>query len=370
MSAEETKTLVPSEEAPETINVSVIGTALPIVEKDADAAHAEEVAAFLNSFPPEVKKRIIDLQGLQKSHDELEEEFLKEKALLEAKYQKLYEPLYVQRTDIVNGASEGPGGEGEGGSKESKGIPEFWLTALRNSSLIAEQITPRDEGALKHLKDIRWSPLEGGKGFKIDFFFDAASNQYFTNEVLTKTYHMIDEEEPILENAEGTEINWKSGKNLTVKILKRKPAKGSRNAKPITKTEPCESFFNFFSPPAVPEEEDELDDEEAEELQDALEQDYEIGLMLKAKIIPHAVSWFTGEAIDEDAEDEEDDEDDDEGDDELDEDEDEEDDDDDEELEKTPSRKAKKKGGKDGKGVDSKLSQLGAGEQPQECKQQ
>ena len=44
--------------------------------------------------------------------------------------------------------------------------------------------------------------LENPKGFKIDFFFD--SNPYFKNAILTKTYHMIDEDEPILEKSEGS----------------------------------------------------------------------------------------------------------------------------------------------------------------------
>ena len=35
-------------------------------------------------------------------------------------------------------------------------------------------------------------------------------------------------------------------------MLKRKPKKGAKpDTKPLTKTEPVESFFNFFSPPAV-----------------------------------------------------------------------------------------------------------------------
>lgn len=53
-----------------------------------------------------------------------------------------------------------------------------------------------------------------------------------------------------------TEIEWYPGKCLTKKILKKKPKKGSKNAKPITKTEDCESFFKFFSPPEVPQGDD------------------------------------------------------------------------------------------------------------------
>lgn len=63
------------------------------------------------------------------------------------------------------------------------------------------QIQERDEAALKYLKDIKWSRIEDPKGFKLDFFFD--TNPFFKNSVLTKTYHMVDEDDPILEKAIG-----------------------------------------------------------------------------------------------------------------------------------------------------------------------
>ena len=53
-----------------------------------------------------------------------------------------------------------------------------------------------------------------------------------------------------------TEIEWLPGKNITQKVMKKKPKKGSKNAKPVTKTEQCDSFFNFFNPPQVPEDDD------------------------------------------------------------------------------------------------------------------
>ena len=58
-----------------------------------------------------------------------------------------------------------------------------------------------------------------------------------------------------------TEIEWYPGKCLTQKLLKKKPKKGSKNAKPITKTEDCESFFNFFSPPQVPDDDEDIDED-------------------------------------------------------------------------------------------------------------
>lgn len=48
-----------------------------------------------------------------------------------------------------------------------------------------------------------------------------------------------------------TEIEWCPGKCLTHKVVvKKRPKKGTKkvNNIPMTKTENCESFFNFFKP--------------------------------------------------------------------------------------------------------------------------
>lgn len=58
----------------------------------------------------------------------------------------------------------------------------------------------------------------------------------------------------------------------------------------VTKAEPCESFFNFFAPPKIPD--GDCSDEEEEELEDMIEADYELGRTLKDKIIPRAVDWY------------------------------------------------------------------------------
>ncbi|KAJ6842257.1 nucleosome assembly protein 1,2-like isoform X4 [Iris pallida] len=296
----------------------------------------------METLSPIVRKRVEALREIQDEHDELEAKFFEERAALEAKYQKLYEPLYTKRYDIVNGVVEVEGAKSETPAEdtasEEKGVPDFWLTAMKTNEVLAEEIQERDEEALKFLKDIKWCKIDNPKGFKLEFFFD--SNPFFKNSVLTKTYHMIDDEEPILEKAIGTEIEWLPGKCLTQKIMKKKPKKGSKNAKPITKTENCDSFFNFFNPPQVPEDDDDIDEETAEDLQNQMEQDYDVGSTIRDKIIPHAVSWFTGEAAQDDEFDlEEDDEGEGEEDEDDEEDEDEEDEDEDEEeVSKTKRR--------------------------------
>eukprot|EP00955_Chlamydomonas_euryale_P026817 282601-Chlamydomonas_euryale.AAC.1 len=57
-------------------------------------------------------------------------------------------------------------------------------------------------------------------------------------------------------------------------VMKKKPKK--KDGKPQIKMEKVESFFNFFSPPEVPEEDDDVDEETMEELQAIIEADYEV----------------------------------------------------------------------------------------------
>lgn len=62
----------------------------------------------------------------------------------------------------------------------------------------------------------------------------------------------------------------------------------------VKKTVPTESFFNFFSPPKAPSDED---DDAASDIEDRLELDYQLGEDIKEKLIPRAIDWFTGEAL-------------------------------------------------------------------------
>ncbi|KAJ6942307.1 hypothetical protein NC652_008197 [Populus alba x Populus x berolinensis] len=257
------------------------------------------------SSSPKVSKHVECLRHLQSQHDELEAQFLEERKALEAKYHKLYQPLYTKRYEIVNGLKEVDGVMSaeldsikEDQAIEEKGVPEFWLTAMKAHEVLAEEIKGQDEGALKFIKDIKWSRLQNPEGFELEFYFNPCP--YFKNSVLTKTYHIIDESDPILSQAIGTEIEWYPEKCLTTKVVKRKQRMVSKKTKTTMTIKNCESFFTFFSPPQIPENEDDLDDDDYDELQDRLKQDYNIGSIIRDKIIPHAVSWFTGEAIEED----------------------------------------------------------------------
>ncbi|QDZ20595.1 nucleosome assembly protein [Chloropicon primus] len=298
--------------------------------------------AILQDLHPKIRGRVEKLRDLQEEYDTLEDAFMEEQRKLVLKYEGLYQPLYDARAEIVSGKQdaqieavytedEEEAGAAEAGEPAGQGVPEFWAFCLRNNDVVSELITEKDDEVLKYLKDIRYELLgfdeakeakdgEGEEqdedeeeGFKLYFEFEEG-NPYFDNKVLVKTYKMIDEEEGILEKSEGSTILWKPGKNVTVKVMRKKNKKGGRSKGPaMTKTEKCESFFNFFSPPDPQEligmddgDSEDFDEEEMEELQAALQEDYEIGCIFKDKIIPHAVSWFTGEALEDEEEDMED----------------------------------------------------------------
>ncbi|KAF2205803.1 NAP-domain-containing protein [Delitschia confertaspora ATCC 74209] len=315
-------------------------------------------SGYIESLPVSVRRRVAGLKGIQKEHSKLEAEFQEEVLQLEKKYFAKFTPLYQKRATIVNGQVEPSEEEvkvGETKDEEDddeeekneeevnkepgtdiKGIPEFWLSAMKNQISLAEMITDRDEGALKHLTDIRMEYLDQ-PGFRLIFEFE--ENEYFTNKTLTKTYFYREENgyfgDFIYDHAEGCEIDWKTGKNLTVRIESKKQRnKNTKQTRVVKKTVPTQSFFSFFSPPEPPA--DEEDEDVDEDIEARLELDYQLGEDIKEKLIPRAIDWFTGEAlqyesIDDFDDDEFEDEDDEEGDDlsDDDRDEDEESDDDD-----------------------------------------
>jgi len=100
-------------------------------------------------------------------------------------------------------------------------------------------------------------------------------------------------------------------------VKKRQKHKNRGTIRVVTKEVQTDSFFNFFTPPTVPEELD-AETEDSDEMR-MLAADFEIGHMLRDSIVPKAVLYYTGEAgdeddgdFDEDEEDEDEDDDDDE----------------------------------------------------------
>ncbi|KAL8653962.1 MAG: hypothetical protein Q9210_001789 [Variospora velana] len=70
------------------------------------------------------------------------------------------------------------------------GIPDSWLSAMKNQVSLAELTTDRNESTLKLLTDNPHGVPRKTWGFRLIFEF--AENDYFANEVITKTYYYQD----------------------------------------------------------------------------------------------------------------------------------------------------------------------------------
>lgn len=323
-------------------------------------------SGYIQSLPKPVKRRIKALKNIQVECAKVEGLFYEKVHALECEFAEKFKPLFDKRRNIVNGTVEPTDeecqwvsddddadekeekGESDGAELSSelkekvsiedeekvettdlpddaKGIPEFWLTALKNVDTLADMIQEHDEPILKHLQDIRvvftgpdsmvdttQYPQPTPMGFVLEYHF--SPNPFFTNNVLTKSYKMKCEpddddpfafEGPEIVSASGCHIDWKKGKNVTQKVVKkkqkRKGSPGRGQTRFVSKTVKNDSFFNFFSPPDVPDDEADLD----EETEALLAADFEIGHFFRERIVPKAVLYFTGEALEDDFEEEE-----------------------------------------------------------------
>lgn len=210
-------------------------------------------SGYIESLPAPVRRRVAGLKGIQKDHTKLEAEFQEEFLQLEKKYLEKYTPLYQRRAIIVSGASEPTdaevvagrvnqeGDEAKQDEDEQKkeepaetsmvGIPEFWLSAMKNQISLADMITDRDEEALTHLTDIRIEYLDC-PGFRLIFEF--SENEFFTNKSISKSYYYQEENgyggDFVYDHADGDEIDWKADKDLTVRVESKKQRNKSRLA--------------------------------------------------------------------------------------------------------------------------------------------
>jgi len=295
---------------------------------------AGSLSGYIQSLPPPVKRRLKALKKVQLETTKIEAKFYEEVHKLECKYHELCTPLYEKRAQITKGDYEPKDEECDWPSDDeeselaedvkdkvkveddkekkdvtpAKGIPEFWLTIFKNIEITQDMIQEHDEPALATLNDVKVTFSDGQgdspMGFKLHFMF--GPNDFFTDTELTKEYEMKcvpSEQDPFsfdgpeIFRCKGCPIHWKPNKNLAVKTVKKKQKHKSKgNVRTITKQVKNDSFFNFFDPPPLP------DDPEAEvdaETQELLTSDFEIGHYIRERVIPRAVLFFTGEALEE-----------------------------------------------------------------------
>jgi len=298
----------------------------------------EDAHDFMEELPQEVKRRVKALKKIQVDVTKIEAKFYEEMHALECKYLPLYQPLFDKRRLITAGEYEPNEEECEfmvsetdeiveavgklnlTTGKESvkvdetkekvPGIPDFWLRIFHNVEMLDEMVETYDEPIIKHLTDIQVEMTNQPMGFKLLFHF--SPNEYFSNPVLVKSYEMrcdLDAEDPFsfegpeIVKCTGCEIDWQKGKNVTVKTIRKKQKHKQRGSiRTVSKTIEAQSFFNFFSPPQVS---DEPLAEMDEETQMRLTNDFEVGQYIRERIVPRAILYYTGEALEEDFEEEE-----------------------------------------------------------------
>jgi len=316
-----------------------------------------EPSESYNDMAMSVKYRIQALRKLQLDEIIHRQKYEQQVLKLQEKYFNDLQNTFARRAKIINGSYEPGNSEllvsvtDDVDYKPSKtvcGVTNFWLQVLKNVPLVEPWIESYDEPLLQKLKDIKITfpdsiekQLANGDGataippagltngsvttddvketsrFSIEF--DFGKNEYFHNEKLTKTYTVQttvqDNDSPFnyvgtdIIGAEGTEIQWKSADhNLTSKMVSKKQ-KNAKTGKTrvVKKQEKQESFFNFFTPPKRPENDDAvMDEDEGQTLLEEIEIDENLGIEFRDKIVPYATLIFTEEYDDSDEEDSDD----------------------------------------------------------------
>ncbi len=271
------------------------------------AALVGRSSGYIESLPYEVRRRVGALVKLDTSIEEATHEYERDKARLILKYEKMYAKLLTKRKDIVVGKYEptddeclpktGPVDEDE---TTTTGVPGFWSTVFTESEPILPGVEEHDEDVLHALMDVTTSfvPAEGenGQGFIVTFTF--APNDVFEDKTLSVKFMYNPSDASMLHHAEGSEIHWKEGKNLTVQCVSRtqRHAKSGKQ-RVVSKRVPRDSFFRIFSPPtleAMSAAQDAGKDDELEKMENSLHMAYEVCHTLRHKIVPNATKIFAG----------------------------------------------------------------------------
>jgi|LauGreDrversion4_2_1035121.scaffolds.fasta_scaffold636593_2 nucleosome assembly protein 1-like 1 len=132
--------------------------------------------------------------------------------------------------------------------------------------------------------------------------FEFSQNEFFENTILEKQYFL--NKEMLIERIESSTINWKEGKSLAHKTVKKTLKnksiiiliKETGDKKTVEVLDEKDSFFNFFSNVRLPttEEMKNIDFELEKDLGQHFDTEYEFAMEFAEDIIPHALEYFMG----------------------------------------------------------------------------
>lgn len=271
----------------------------------------QKMVKVISQMPQNVQNRFKVLHMLSDERSKINDEFELEVKALEAKFMERKKPLLLKRNDIVLGKetdfaeyvpkyektqkeneeivsgivkSEKDKAEDEEETKSHVptdvnhlknvvGVPDFWATAIKNNQMMMQTIREKDADTLQYITNVEASETQEPRTITIKIFYK--ENEYFTNPHLELMVRFKDDQQDEVVESQGTIIDWKDGKDLSKKKIKKKQKnKKSGETRTIVKTVPTDSFFNAFESRKAPEgvEEDDEEDEETAKLLDAIDE--------------------------------------------------------------------------------------------------
>ena len=122
-----------------------------------------------------------------------------------------------------------------------------------------------------------------------------SENPFFSNTEIIKEFLLEGED---IKKSYGDAIQWKEGKNVTVKIVKKKQKnKTSGEKKVSTKEVRQESFFHFFDPIDMDDDDEEgndEDDEATDQKVEELEHQHSLAECIYNDVIQNSLSLYLG----------------------------------------------------------------------------
>lgn len=275
-------------------------------EEEEEIEIEQQIENAIKELPLGQKIRAVVINQNLAQKKALDEELNKRIQELTLIYEEKAAPLYAKTQEIVEGRipteeelkdlekylKEEDKATLEAAKTTVEAIPEYWLKAIQSNEILGSEAKEADDDVLKSLTKVTHKIIDA-EHFEIVFTF--APNEFFSNTELKKTIVLDENEEPV--STTGTPIEWKEGKNTTVKITKKTQKNKKTGQKRIIEKETkIESFFNFFSDSVAaeaPEEEDEDRDENAMDT-DRLNVDYDMARSLIDEVIPYSLEYFLG----------------------------------------------------------------------------
>jgi nucleosome assembly protein 1-like 1 len=104
--------------------------------------------------------------------------------------------------------------------KDTQGIPDFWQKAILNNQMMLQYIREKDRDTLNYITNVTTVETLEPPTITVNLTFK--ENEYFTNQVLSLKARFRDDDKQEVVETEGTVIDWKDGKDLTKKKIKKK----------------------------------------------------------------------------------------------------------------------------------------------------